>query len=207
MAWAARMLIDLVEHWHKRGPAGLDAYDPANLDTELYEQLVAGYHRQITPVSGFSHQLRSFLNEPEVVNDFSAAGITCDADVIERFTSNFFFGCEAEDPLASLAFDRSRLPGGTRLKAFFSSDIGHWDVPEMADVLPEAHEHLEHGWMDAAQFRDFMCDDIIRFYTDTNPEFFAGTAVADYASRSRPRLRQGTIHRDEIRARGAGRRE
>ena len=36
-------------------------------------------------------------------------------------------------------------PFGARLKAIFSSDIGHWDVPDMTEVLEEAYEMVEHG--------------------------------------------------------------
>ena len=54
----------------------------------------------------------------------------------------------------ALAFD-TRLTG-TKLRAIFSSDIGHWDVPEMQEVLPEAWELVEKGLLDEAAFRDFV---------------------------------------------------
>jgi hypothetical protein len=73
------------------------------------------------------------------------------------------------------------LPGNEPLRPIFSSDIGHWDVAHMHEVLPEAHEHLEHGWMDPSQFRGFMCDNAIRMYTEANPEFFHGTTLEGYA--------------------------
>ena len=59
----------------------------------------------------------------------------------------------------------------------FSSDIGHWDVPDMNDVLAEAYENVEHGWLDDTQFRDFVFANVARFYTETNPDFFKGTRV------------------------------
>ena len=34
---------------------------------------------------------------------------------------------------------------GTRLRPVFSSDLSHWDVPDMAGVLPEAFELVEEG--------------------------------------------------------------
>ena len=59
------------------------------------------------------------------------------------------------------------------------------DVAHMDEVLPELEEHLDHGWMDKDEFRDFTCDNAIRLYHDTNPEFFTGTIVEKYASSNR----------------------
>jgi hypothetical protein len=36
-------------------------------------------------------------------------------------------------------------PLGARLYALLSSDIGHFDVPDMTEVAPEAYELVEHG--------------------------------------------------------------
>ena len=33
----------------------------------------------------------------------------------------------------------------------FGSDIAHWDVPDMAEVLEEAWEMVEHGWINEAR--------------------------------------------------------
>ena len=59
----------------------------------------------------------------------------------------------------------------------FGSDIAHWDVPDMADVLDEAWEMVEHGLLDEAEFRDVHVREPGRFYTGTNPDFFKGTVV------------------------------
>jgi hypothetical protein len=93
------------------------------------------------------------------------------------FEPNFFFGCEADDPLTSLAFDTSRTPFGARLNAMFSSDVGHWDVPDMSQVLEEAFETVEEGHLSEEDFRDFVFTNVARFYTDSNPDFFKGTIV------------------------------
>ena len=66
---------------------------------------------------------------------------------------------------------------GASISAMFSSDIGHWDVPEMTEVLEEAFENVEKGWLNEAQFRDFVFGNAMRFYTDTNRDFFRGTSV------------------------------
>ena len=40
--------------------------------------------------------------------------------------------------MTSTAFNTKVNPGGARLHAMFGSDISHWDVPVMDDVLREA---------------------------------------------------------------------
>ena len=59
----------------------------------------------------------------------------------------------------------------------FGSDLSHWDVPDMSEVLEEAYEMVEHGWITDRDFRDFMFTNPVTFFTRTNPSFFAGTAV------------------------------
>jgi len=51
------------------------------------------------------------------------------------------------------------------------------DVPDMSEVLEEAHEMVEHGWITDRDFRDFMFTNPVTFFTRTNPSFFTGTAV------------------------------
>jgi hypothetical protein len=65
----------------------------------------------------------------------------------------------------------------------FSSDIGHWDVPDMAGVLHEAYEPVEAGFMSPADFEAFTFGNIARMYSEAGPGFFAGTSVADAVSR------------------------
>ena len=36
----------------------------------------------------------------------------------------------------------------------FSSDIGHWDVPDMTEDTEEAYGLVEHGLIDEGNFRD-----------------------------------------------------
>jgi hypothetical protein len=71
---------------------------------------------------------------------------------------------------------------GARLNAIFSSDIGHFDVPDMAAVVPEAYELVEDGLIDDTDFRDFMFANPVRFWGEVNPDFFKGTAVEKHAA-------------------------
>ena len=84
--------------------------------------------------------------------------------------------------MAALAFDRARNPYGARLPAIFASDIGHWDVPDFASVLCEAWELVEHGHLDAADFRAFTFGNPVALWAGTNPNFFAGTRVESTVS-------------------------
>ena len=59
--------------------------------------------------------------------------------MIEPLRLSFEVRCDADH-----AFDPRRT-GGPRLKALFASDIGHWDVPDIREVLPEAWELVEDG--------------------------------------------------------------
>jgi len=183
VAWALQMFSGLVEHFEKRSPKGLIARDPRGLDGPLYDRLIAEHQGALEPlIDGWGSIFAKSSNTPDVVNDFAAAGIKHKDDIIRQMTTNCFFGCEADDRLAGVAFDTNRLPGDKPLRAIFSSDIGHWDVAHMLEVLPEAHEHLEYGWMNRDQFRDFMCDNAIRMFGGANPDFFKGTVLEAYAA-------------------------
>lgn len=81
-----------------------------------------------------------------------------------------------------LAFNRKANPFDAQLHALFGSDIGHFDVPNMAHVLPETYEFVEDGLMTPQNFRDFTCDNPIRFLGGTNPDFFKGTVVEETAA-------------------------
>jgi hypothetical protein len=76
-----------------------------------------------------------------------------------------------------MAFNTKVNPFGTELHAMMGSDIGHWDVPDMTEVLGEAWEMVDRGWIDEAAFEKFTFSNPVRFYTDTNPAFFKGTVV------------------------------
>ena len=65
----------------------------------------------------------------------------------------------------------------------FSSDMGHWDVPEMKNILPEAHELVEKEILNEEDFKEFVLTNPVRFYTSLNPDFFVGTRVEEVAAR------------------------
>src|SRR5690606_32148258 len=96
------------------------------------------------------------LKDDLIAHELDSLGIESAEDLRPLFEPNFYFGCEADDPLVALAFNRKMNPFGARLKAMFSSDIGHWDVPDMTQVLEEAYELMEKDLLDEDEFRDFV---------------------------------------------------
>jgi hypothetical protein len=117
-----------------------------------------------------------------VRDDFAAAELTSVEDIRDRFCTNFYWGCEADDPLVGVAFDRRVTPLGALVPAIFASDLGHWDVPDFDEPLEEALELVERGILDDGQLRDFVFVNPVRFYGSMNPEFFVGTAIEQEAN-------------------------
>jgi len=84
---------------------------------------------------------------------------------------------DPSDPMNGWAFARKVNPLSARLKALFSSDIGHWDVPVLADVAFEEHEGVRDGILSPEDFRRFTFEHPAHFWTSGNPAFFDGTRV------------------------------
>ena len=119
----------------------------------------------------------------DLIEEFAPAQIESAKDIYDLFVPRFFCGCEADDPMTSTAFNAKVNPFNARLGAFFGSDIGHWDVPVMNEVLPEAWEMVEHEIITEDDFADFMFGNAVRFYSHANPDFFKGTSVEAAALR------------------------
>ena len=125
------------------------------------------------------------LSEPfvgeDAIDEFAESRITSREQVRDIFTKQFFFGCEADDPMAAIAFNTKLNPMGARLPAIFASDIGHWDVPDFREVLHEAWELVDHGHLDLADFRAFTFENPVALWAGTNPKIFDGTVVESAA--------------------------
>src|SRR6185436_11948885 len=109
--------------------------------------------------------------DPGGLDEFAASGVGSATDLLEIFTEQCFFGCEADDPMNALAFDTDRVAMGGRLQAMFASDIGHWDVPDFRSVLGDAWELVEDGRMDEQAFRAFTFEHVAALFTGTRPSF------------------------------------
>ena len=114
---------------------------------------------------------------PAELDDWSHVPMENVEEMLDLFVEPFYFGCEADDPMNAWAFNSKVNPLGAKLKAVFSSDIGHWDVPDMREVVEEAYELVEHELINEDDFRDFMFTNTVNLYGKVNPGFFDGTAV------------------------------
>ena len=183
VGWAAMLYADLIGHWDKRNRKALEHTDPRSLDRAMLMDLVRKYGSEEMAAA---LRQRDGWPDPDAVkatggiadlDDYSACRIERKEDIKDLFTSRLYFGCEADDPINAWAFDSRVNPMRSRLNALFGSDIGHFDVPDMMDVLPEAYELCEDGLITADDFRDFTFANAVRLWGTVNPAFFTGTVV------------------------------
>jgi len=183
VGWALSLYADMIGHWEKRNRKAMENYNPANLNRELYYDLARRYggklvEGKLDPM-GAGWGLSGTREDQETIDDWRLCGLEKAADIRDRFIPNFYFGCEADDPVNAVAFDTKKIPFGARLNAIFSSDIGHWDVPDMTEVTEEAWELVEHGLITDTDFRDFVFGNPARLWATMNPKFFKNTIVED----------------------------
>jgi hypothetical protein len=181
VSWGVQLLCDLVDRWNKRGGTNIERLDPARVDVDEWNVLMATYGGEMFADERVRNAMRTQSdNPPPSVDDFRACGIERAADIPMHF-DRFYFGCEADDATIAWAFASDVNPFHTELQPMLGSDIGHWDVTDINEVLPEAYELVEDGRITPAQFRDFACDNTIRLHGGMNPKFFDGTVVEQYA--------------------------
>jgi predicted TIM-barrel fold metal-dependent hydrolase len=188
VAWALNFYSDLLGHYEKRNRDAIRNYDPAALDRAQLEKLFrehapAALRARLDRLDEALLMLSDPKEDPASIDEFAASGARSAEDFRAIFERQFFFGCEADDPMNALAFEPRFSPGGAKLRAIFASDIGHWDVPEISEVLPEAYELVEEKLLSEADFRAFACDNAIALFGGANPKFFEGTGVAEHARR------------------------
>ena len=186
VGWACQLFGDLMEHWERRNRKALERMDPRTLDRALLMSLVEKYG---DPDQAAALHARDGWPDPDAsltggiadLDDFSACKITRKQDWIDLYATPFYFGCEADDRTNAWAFGKGN-PFGSKLNAIYSSDIGHFDVIDMRDPLPEAYGLVEDGLMTREDFRAFTFANTVRLWGTQNPRFFEGTAVARAAA-------------------------
>ena len=201
VGWACNLYGDIIGHWKKRNRKFMEQNsDPRLLDQKelrrLLEQNTVGNKR-------FAGKLDDIMarnlevSEPDVSqeqlserergsDDFHQVKIDSVADIRRLYADNFYFGCEADDPMTVMAFNE---PAGLKLKAMMGSDIGHFDVPDATEVLEEAWEMVEHGLMTEQNFREFTLTNVVELHASMNPDFFKGTPVEAAAKAELQRAR------------------
>jgi predicted TIM-barrel fold metal-dependent hydrolase len=187
VGWGCQLFADLIEHWERRGAKGIAYMDPSKLDRALLRSMVdkygyAEFAAELDRRDGWpSAEEDELTGGVPVLDDFAPCRITAKQDWIDLYAKPYYFGCEADDRMNATAFGRVN-PFGARLNAIFSSDIGHFDVPDMLSPVPEAYELVEDELITSDDFRDFTFANAVRLWGQQNPRFFEGTAVAGAAA-------------------------
>ena len=103
---------DLIGHWKKRNREALEEVNPANLDTAKLAKLVGQYGgRWVEQFRDNRKRSSDPICTPNIggikeLDDYAACGIKRPEDIRDLFVNNFYFGCEADDPLNAYAFNR-----------------------------------------------------------------------------------------------------
>ena len=188
VGWAASLYADFLRHWDKRRGETIGYLDPANLDRDRLHSLIDEYgsdrfrsktDRVIDSLTNRDSPSRDWTNtgDPLVVDEFAACPFSSPEEFRDLFISHIYIGCEADDPMNALAFNSDLNPLSARFPVIFGSDISHWDVPDISEVVEEAYELLEHGRISEEDFRDFTFANPARLYAGVNPDFYKGTRV------------------------------
>jgi predicted TIM-barrel fold metal-dependent hydrolase len=217
VGWACGLYADLMGHWEKRNRRFMHAnLKPTLLDRAELRKLLATHTRGNPHFEGriddiIEHNLDSaeadLTPEESAARDmdsdeFAHVDIGGKADIERLFARNFYFGCEADDPMTAVAFDnRLRL----KLKPVLGSDISHFDVIDATEVLAEAWELVEHGLIDEENFRDFTFRNAAHLFAGMNPDFFKGTILEEEVRKelAAPSDQSGSEHTRPLRGRPA----
>ena len=190
VGWACSLYADLIGHWKKRNSEGMQNYNPANLDRKLLVDLYSRYGGELVAGRldqagrwGLGMDWQDHPANAAALDEWAACRIEQAEDIRGLFEPNFYFGCEADDPINAWAFNRKVNPFGARLKTVLGSDIGHWDVTDMSEVLEEAYELVEEELITEEDFRDFVFTNPASLHGGMNPDFFKGTVVESHVQK------------------------
>lgn len=177
----SRLYTDLYGRWKKRNVEALENMNPANIERDRARELFMEYgdDATIAVIDRLEETLGIGRGDVpmDVRDDFAKMEIEKPEDLRDRFIPNFYFGCESDDPLAFIAFNRKANPFDEQVRAIMSFDLGHWDVTDMGHAAAEAYEQVEDGLMDLDDFRKFGFGFSVQLYAGPNPGFFDGTRI------------------------------
>lgn len=181
VSWGAQLLGDTIEHWEKRNIEAMEMLNPARLDKDLLASYCKSHAGKLADlIDGDVYDLVQRFpihgSVPDQPDEFAAMDLSGPSDIVDRFVNSFYFGVEADDRGVTSAFLPTN-PRGAVLKTVLGSDIGHWDVTDIAAVVAESAGMIDKGVIDADQWRSVVCDNPIAMFTRHNPDFFAGTPV------------------------------
>jgi predicted TIM-barrel fold metal-dependent hydrolase len=179
VGWGCTMYNELMSRWKKRNKSAVRQYDPQQLDTETLTAILNAKGPKEVARFGIDAYLGQVYRSPETddtMDDFVALPVDTPQAVSDLFAPRFFFGCEADDVLVPFVLSRTQAEDA-RVHPILGSDIGHWDIPDMTGVLPEAYELVQDGDVTPGEFEEFVFLNAVRLYTRANPSFFDGTAI------------------------------
>jgi predicted TIM-barrel fold metal-dependent hydrolase len=184
VSWACSLYADLLGHWSKRNANSIHDLDPDRLDVDALMNYVAEYGDKavVSRLDDIGRFFKRPAARPAQLDEFFRVVIEKPEDIRDLFVPNFYFGCEADDPLVAWAFADQVNPMGAQMKAMIGSDISHWDVVDVTEPVEEAYEMVEHGRITPDNFRDFTFTNPVTLHAGMNPRFFEGTVVEKQAA-------------------------
>ena len=112
VAWAASLYSDIIGHWEKRNINALREHlDPRSSTAISCAEFIAKY----APATADGGGLTTDPREPDdMLDEWAACGIERAEDIKTLFVDPFYFGCEADDPLTSTAFNTASTRSAPR---------------------------------------------------------------------------------------------
>jgi hypothetical protein len=196
--WGAHVYIHLVDRFLKRNLEGLKNYDPTEANADELLDIFEKYGQELTKGKSFTKEEllqtvlgSSFLRHSrspvgDELEDFGKAGIEKIEDIRDRWVDNFYFGSESDDRTIATAFNAKANPLGVKINAIYSSDVGHWDVPDLTQPLAESWSLVEEGVITEADFKAYVFSNPYKFYTQSNANFFKGTQIEAKLNKFQP---------------------
>ena len=120
---------------------------PIGVDKAVFFELMARYGGDARPRRRHRCDLLP-REDPRCSTSSRPAGSSAPKTSRELFVAPFFFGCEADDPMNTTAFNAKVNPFGARLQRDVRLRRRALGRPDMTDVLEEAWEMVDHGWID-----------------------------------------------------------
>ncbi|MDI5982533.1 amidohydrolase family protein [Amycolatopsis magusensis] len=187
VSWAMQLQADLIGHFEKRNQESILQYDPRRVEWPLMSKFYTQYRSEGMPATeDVFASWTPYLSDPDdgrpLLDDFADSGLDTTADIARLF-QRFYFGCEPDDRLVPMAFDGRFNCGGIKSKPMFASDIGHWDVPDACQVLPELWDTCTRLDVDEGDFESLTFANVVDCVTRVNPKFFDRTVIGAPARR------------------------
>jgi predicted TIM-barrel fold metal-dependent hydrolase len=182
VGWACTLFAEMVHRWEKRNIKALQGHlKAASASAPEFLRLMQQHGDALVreKLADLPHGIMLQLGTKTPPDDFANLQVESVQEIHDLFVPRFFFGCEADDPMTSWAFNTRGNPCGARMRAVLGSDMGHWDVPDIRNILPEARESVENGLMTEEDFRRFTFEHA-REFLEVNPNFFKGTRIEPY---------------------------